>query len=279
MEKPVLITITDDDEPSQPSRMTKLLDGLKVKVDRSRSRSRSRSPSPKRSSSSPLKIFKSPGPQSNYDPESIDWQEKANNLALSPLSPTHPTVRTTPTPPTAGVASSNTSRETETLFQNAIDAYEAGDLHHSTYQFKQLADGPGMPLAQLLYGLSLRHGWGCDKDEVAGFKYLRLAASTSAVFSASENNNDGIFGKEELVLAIYELGNSFRNGWGCEKDLTTALTYYETAARLQDVDAMIETATCYLNGIGTKKNKKLAAYYYREAEKKGRKEVGNSWIW
>ena len=40
-----------------------------------------------------------------------------------------------------------------------------------------------------------------------------------------------------------------------------------------------ETAWCYLHGIGTKKNAKMAARYYRMAEKQGVKGVGLSWIW
>lgn len=40
-----------------------------------------------------------------------------------------------------------------------------------------------------------------------------------------------------------------------------------------------ETAWCYLHGIGTKKNAKMAARYYRMAEKQGVKSVGLSWIW
>jgi len=40
-----------------------------------------------------------------------------------------------------------------------------------------------------------------------------------------------------------------------------------------------ETAWCYLKGIGTKKNAKMAARYYRMAERQGVKNVGLSWIW
>jgi len=40
-----------------------------------------------------------------------------------------------------------------------------------------------------------------------------------------------------------------------------------------------ETAWCYLKGIGTKKNPKMAARYYRMAERQGVKSVGLSWIW
>ena len=61
--------------------------------------------------------------------------------------------------------------------------------------------------------------------------------------------------KGELVLAIYELANCFRHGWGVHKDPAAALKYYETAANLGDTDAMNETARCYEEGLGTKKNR------------------------
>ena len=61
--------------------------------------------------------------------------------------------------------------------------------------------------------------------------------------------------KGELVLAIYELANCFRNGWGIEKDPVAARLYYETAANLGDTDAMNECAWCYLEGFGGKKDK------------------------
>jgi hypothetical protein len=61
--------------------------------------------------------------------------------------------------------------------------------------------------------------------------------------------------KGELVLAIYELGNCFRNGWGVKKDPAAARQYFETAANLGDTDAMNEVAWCYLEGFGGKKDK------------------------
>jgi len=61
--------------------------------------------------------------------------------------------------------------------------------------------------------------------------------------------------KGELVLAIFELGNCFRNGWGVEKDPVAARQFYETAANLGDTDAMNEIAWCYLEGFGGKKDK------------------------
>ena len=61
--------------------------------------------------------------------------------------------------------------------------------------------------------------------------------------------------KGELVLAMYELANSFRHGWGVEKDPVAARSYYETAANLGDTDAMNEVARCYEEGFGGKKDK------------------------
>ncbi|KAL9062171.1 MAG: hypothetical protein Q9157_009162 [Trypethelium eluteriae] len=82
--------------------------------------------------------------------------------------------------------------------------------------------------------------------------------------------------KGELVLAIFELANCFRNGWGIAKDPAAARKYYETAANLGDTDAMNEIAWCYLEGFGGKKDKFKAAQYLRLAEEKGAKTLGNS---
>lgn len=67
--------------------------------------------------------------------------------------------------------------------------------------------------------------------------------------------------KGELVLAMYELANCFRNGWGIKKDPAAAKQYYETAANLGDTDAMNEVAWCYLEGFGTKKDKVCSSLF------------------
>lgn len=70
---------------------------------------------------------------------------------------------------------------------------------------------------------------------------------------------EGGAAKGELVLAMYELANSFRHGWGVEKDPVAARSYYETAANLGDTDAMNEVARCYEEGFGGKKDKVSAS--------------------
>jgi hypothetical protein len=85
-----------------------------------------------------------------------------------------------------------------------------------------------------------------------------MAASNSAEvekLALSAGVKKGGAAKGELVLAMYELANCFRNGWGIKKDPVAAKQYYETAANLGDTDAMNEVAWCYLEGFGTKKDK------------------------
>jgi hypothetical protein len=85
-----------------------------------------------------------------------------------------------------------------------------------------------------------------------------MAASNSAEvekLALGAGMKKGGAAKGELVLAMYELANSFRNGWGIKKDPAAAKQYYETAANLGDTDAMNEVAWCYTEGFGTKKDK------------------------
>lgn len=140
--------------------------------------------------------------------------------------------------------------------QAAIRLHEAGELSQSTAMFGRLADSNAM--AQIMYGLALRHGWGIPPDPTLAIAYLSQAASNSANVESSALNagmKKGGAAKGELVLAMYELANSFRHGWGVEKDPVAARKYYECAANLGDTDAMNEVARCYEEGLGGKKDK------------------------
>ncbi|KAI1003124.1 hypothetical protein K3495_g5083 [Podosphaera aphanis] len=175
-------------------------------------------------------------------------------------------------------------RPTDDSIQEAIRLHESGHLEASTQMFGRLADpsGKNNALSQVLYGLSLRHGWGCTPNPVEAIKYLSAAASNAATIeelALQAGLKDGGAAKGELVLAIFELANCFRHGWGVQEDKVAAKQYYETAANLGDTDAMNEVARCYLEGFGCRKDKVLAARYYRLAEQKGSKTLGNSWIW
>ncbi|OTA97315.1 hypothetical protein M434DRAFT_65915 [Hypoxylon sp. CO27-5] len=176
------------------------------------------------------------------------------------------------------------SKEIDDMIQEAIRLHEEGELDQSTRLFGRLADpqGANNPLSQVLYGLALRHGWGCEPDPERAVTYLSAAASNAAAVESmalQAGLKKGGAAKGELVLAIFELANCFRHGWGIPRDPVAAKQYYETAANLGDTDAMNEVAWCYLEGFGCKKDKYAAARYYRLAEENGNKTLGNTWIW
>lgn len=156
----------------------------------------------------------------------------------------------------AGVTRSVSSAKADENIQEAIRLHESGDLINSTAMFERLADSNAM--AQIMFGLALRHGWGVPANPPLAIQYLSAAASSSAsVESAALHSGmkKGGAAKGELVLAIYELANSFRHGWGVQKDMVAARKYYETAANLGDTDAMNEVARCYESGQGGPKDR------------------------
>lgn len=212
------------------------------------------------------------------------WEKRATILAQGVpniQSPTSPGFDQRPrSPSVCGVNNS----EGDVNIQEAIRLHENGELSKSTEMFGKLAnpDGANNALSQVLYGLALRHGWGCNPDPERAVTYLSAAAANSASVEAEALNaglKKGGAAKGELVLAIFELANCFRYAWGVTKDPVAARQYYETAANLGDVDAMNEAAWCFEEGFGGKKNKYTAAKYYRLAEENGSKTLGNSWIW
>lgn len=148
--------------------------------------------------------------------------------------------------------------------------------------FGRLADSNAM--AQIMYGLALRfvppsyssltglltnnhhsHGWGIPPDPTLAIHYLSLAASSAASIESaalSSGLKKGGAAKGELVLAIYELANSYRHGWGVEKDKVAARNYYECAANMGDTDAMNEVARCYDEGDGGRKDRVGFLFYF-----------------
>jgi len=213
-------------------------------------------------------------PDSTADREAA-WEKRAT-LLVGGSGSSGPVAR--------GRSDSVASQVDDENIQEAIRLHEASQYERSTAMFGRLADpnGPNNPLSQVLYGLALRHGWGIEKDPAKAVEYLQAAAKNSAAVekeALKAGMTKGGSAKGELVLAIYELGNSFRHGWGVEKDPAAAREYYETAANLGDADAQNEVAWCYVEGFGIKKNKKKAAKFYRMAEKQGNKTLGNSWIY
>ncbi|KAG0166598.1 hypothetical protein DFQ28_006969 [Apophysomyces sp. BC1034] len=168
--------------------------------------------------------------------------------------------------------------EAEALVHKGIKFHETGQLEKATELFRQAAI-QDFPMAMFLYGVSLRHGWGCKRNEHLAFQYLQKAAEHAVMdlnnFSNAVNTSAS---KGELIMAIYELGVSFRHGWGCKKNKETAVYFFKIAADLGDADAQNDLGHCYYHGHGVKKDLYMAAKYYRMADKQGHSIMGNSWI-
>ncbi|GAA5990994.1 hypothetical protein JCM5350_002002 [Sporobolomyces pararoseus] len=170
-----------------------------------------------------------------------------------------------------------------------IDHHEAGDLERAAWCFEQSAkkDG-GCGAGMLMYGLTLRHGWGCQLNAPLGFRYLQMAAESvvedldRVVFGGrtlTESETNTKAAKSELVLALHEIGVSYRFGWGIEKNKKMAVSYFTLSADLGDQDAQLDVAFAYANGKGCKKDLKKAAHYYRLAIAQGAEDWGLSWIY
>lgn len=201
------------------------------------------------------------------------WEERATILAKRNVNPTQdghsqPSTAVDHSEDQAHLGSRPSARRSisdanaDENIQEAIRLHESGDLKSSTAMFGRLASHNAM--AQILYGLALRHGWGIDADPARGLTYLSQAASNSAAVESealAAGLRKGGAAKGELVLAIYELANSFRHGWGVERDMVAARKYYETAANLGDTDAINEVARCYEEGLGGKKDKVSSIHF------------------
>ncbi|GJJ72677.1 uncharacterized protein EMPS_05035 [Entomortierella parvispora] len=65
--------------------------------------------------------------------------------------------------------------EADAYIQRAIELHEDNQLEEATYYFRLAAQSEN-PVGQLMYGLSLRHGWGCKANPKEALFYLQGAA-------------------------------------------------------------------------------------------------------
>jgi hypothetical protein len=66
------------------------------------------------------------------------------------------------------------------FLQLGIQCHEANELHESARYFEMSAkEQGGCGVGMLMWGLTLRHGWGIQKDEKKAFKWLKRAAENA----------------------------------------------------------------------------------------------------
>lgn len=234
------------------------------------------------------------------DPRGTDHREAAERPKQKVAHRASPSVKTESTdrtikPSPLHQKSASADLTPEEHLDIGIEAHDSGATTKSTYHLR-LAALAGLPTAMLLYALACRHGWGMRPNQEEGVKWLRKAIDIAGndVAEADEKLTGAIRKsrakmdpatdaverkkrKAQYALAIYELGNSSMNGWGCAKDKPLAVRCYEIAGAWGDMDALAEAGFCYTQGVGCKKDLKKAASLYRKAAAGGMSMAGNSW--
>jgi len=121
-----------------------------------------------------------------------------------------------------------------------------------------------------MFGLCLREGFGCERNEVkaakyferaakAGYEpanaYLRLLATKAPILTSDAAQNEEKAKEAERLReranagdpdAAYRLGDFYLTGRGVERDVEKALEFFKRAADRRRVDAIFSVAQCYL---------------------------------
>jgi TPR repeat protein len=239
--------------------------------------------SPARSLHSRKRLQKSrPGTPSGATPAAAE-------SALSLIKPTRQASKTSPPPttnPTAPAAPRDPAAEEH--LQRGIELHEQGALQESTYHLR-IAAMAGHPTAMVLYALACRHGWGMKPAPEDGVAWLTRAVESSHLELAEDERKaagPNVRGedvanrranKAQFALGVYELGQSYMNGWGVAQDRALGVRCFEIAGAWGDADGLAAAAHCYMEGIGVRKDLRKSARLFRQAEAKGVNVAGNSW--
>ncbi|EJT98892.1 hypothetical protein DACRYDRAFT_56647 [Dacryopinax primogenitus] len=178
-----------------------------------------------------------------------------------------------------------------------ISAHGADNLRLAAEHFELAAKlGGGCALGMIMWGLTLRHGWGLRKDVGRGYVWMRKGVERALKeWEVEEPQGKKIRGlqpgrgqemikelggvRRELVLALGEVARGSMHGWGVKEDKKMGFNYFIVGAQLGDAECAQEVAFCYEKGRGVRKDKMEAARWYRQAIKAGMSDVGLAWIW
>lgn len=165
-------------------------------------------------------LFGPPSSRSSPGPQHQQQQPPSEPKRLQPTLSLDPHLRSpslnnshhsrTPSPLSAGVTAE--SRQTpQDYLQLGIQNHEANRLKESAMYFEKSSkvDG-GCGVGMLMWGLALRHGWGCEKNEKVGFKWLRKAAESAVVdLESARGGNNVDITPVQVSLAHLRLGRDY----------------------------------------------------------------------
>lgn len=151
-------------------------------------------------------------PDAPLDPSAFSTQPRAapkpptTRAASSSQSPTP--IRS---PHTVSIALDPTiqpaAQKPQDYLQLGITHHEANRLKESAVCFEKSAkEGGGCGVGMLMWGLTLRHGWGCEKNEKVAFKWLQRAAESAVDDLESARIGGGVDPNAiQVLLTIFYL--------------------------------------------------------------------------
>ncbi|KAF9279784.1 hypothetical protein BGZ68_007698 [Mortierella alpina] len=191
-------------------------------------------------------------------------------------------VQQPPTPPAPRTLTPAQQREAEadSNIQKAIELHENNQLEEATHHFWLAAQSEN-PLGQLMYGLSLRHGWGCKPNPTEAIQFLQRAAeyamgelnelgpvqpktspaiSITAAPSSTEMNQ-----QQDQQPVRHQKSNSNPTQQTLRRMGSMDRTAAMITARKELVMALYELGMSYLKGWGVTKDKSVAFTYFKIA--------------
>lgn len=141
-------------------------------------------------------------------------------------------------------------------YQEAIDAFDAGDVLSALKEFQALADEND---ARGQYGLAIMYdlGEGVLQNSKQAAKWYQLSAEQG--YADAQNN----------------LGVMYENGEGVPKNYDEAMKWYRKAAELGNKDAPNNIGTMHMSGIGVARNFVKAHMWFSIAGKSDPAAVSN----
>ncbi|ODV93366.1 hypothetical protein PACTADRAFT_77709 [Pachysolen tannophilus NRRL Y-2460] len=231
-----------------------------------------------------------PSSTSNYKP-------KINHSLVSPLSPLSSSFSCS-----SGIHHNPNSFQKELQYHSnlektitpeqrvslAISLKKQGNAEEASYQLK-LAANQGNKDAMLLYGLSLRYGYGVRRNEKVSFSWLCKGVDVDSESKDFEFEVDPStlttqdFPQkplEPLSSTLFEVGKSYINGWGTERDENYGIKFIEKSAALGFIEAMVESAKFWATkGPNRKKDISRSETWFKLVKSFGVKLEGHDWVY
>lgn len=139
--------------------------------------------------------------------------------------------------------------------QVGIYHYEQQAYHKAVAYLLEAAKA-GEPKAVYMMGVCEQQGLGVDVDAEDAYRLFEMAVALTS-------------DEEVLGNAYLEMGNARLNGNGCDKDLTLAKQYFDSAATYDNLMAHYNRGLCLLNGYGCNANPQQALLCFECAGKLG----------